>query len=231
LALLDLPAALSEHGYDTVQICHFHLPSRSPEYLVSLRAALQEAGITLDALLVDDGDLTDPHHADETEAWMAGWLKDAATLGATRVRLMVGAAEPSSEVVRESAGRLARLAAAHPEVRIVIENWTGVLRDATSVLAVMAEAGGAVGLLADLGNWRGPDRFAELARIAPLAETCHAKCRFTGSEPDAEEFQRGLQILKDAGYTGPMALIYDGADDDEWGKLEEVYALSQGVAR
>jgi sugar phosphate isomerase/epimerase len=230
LALLDLPAALREHGYDTLQICHFHLPSRSPEYLDSLRAALQDAGVTLDALLVDDGDLTDPHHADETEAWMAGWLKDAAALGATRVRLMVGAAEPTPEVIRESARRLARLAAAHPDVRIVIENWTGVLRDADSVLAVLEATGGAVGLLIDLGNWRGPDRFSELARIAPLAETCHAKCHFTGSEPDGVEFQRGLQILKDAGYTGPMALIYDGVDDDEWEKLARVDALCQEVA-
>src|SRR5919112_5136340 len=82
LALLDLPAALREHGYDTLQICHFHLPSRSPEYLASLRTALQDAGITLDAILVDDGDLTDKDHADETDAWMAGWLKDAAALGA-----------------------------------------------------------------------------------------------------------------------------------------------------
>lgn len=224
LALLDLPAALREHGYDTLQICHFHLPSREPQYLASLRAALQEAGITLDALLVDDGDLTGPH-AEETAAWMAGWLTDAAALGATRVRLMVGAAEPTQEVIRASAAHLARLAAAHPGVRIVIENWTGVLRDADAVLAVLAATGGSVGLLLDTGNWRGPDRFAELARIAPLAETCHAKCHFTGSEPDVEEFQRALAILREAGYRGPLALIYDGADDDEWGMLERVDAL------
>ncbi len=230
LELLELPAALRAHGYDTLQICHFHLPARSPDYLASLRAALQDAGISLDALLIDDGDLTDQQHADEIEAWMAGWLKDAAVLGATRVRLMVGAAEPTPEVIRESAARLTRLAAAHPGVRIVIENWTGVLRDAHSVQAVLEATGGAVGLLIDLGNWRGPDRFAELARIAPLAETCHAKCHFTGSEPDVAEFQRGLLILKDVGYTGPMALIYDGVDDDEWEKLDRVDALCQEVS-
>lgn len=225
LALLDLPAALREHGYDTLQICHFHLPSRAPEYLASLRAALQDAVITLDALLVDDGDLTDPEHADQVETWMAGWLETAAALGAARVRLMVGAAESTPEVIRGSSARLARLAATHPGVRVVIENWTGVLRDADSVLAVLEATDGHVGLLIDLGNWRGPDRFAELARIAPCAETCHAKCHFTGSEPDVEEFQRALAILREAGYTGPMVLIYDGVDDDEWDKLERVAAL------
>lgn len=231
LALLDLPAALRDHGYDTLQICHFHLPSRAPEYLASLREALRDAGVTLDAVLVDDGDLTDAAHADQIEAWMAGWLETATALGARRVRLMVGDAEPTPEVIAQVAARLSRLARAHPDARIVIENWTGVLQDADAVQAVLVATDGGVGLLIDLGNWdwRGADRFAQLARIAPLAETCHAKCRYTGSAPDAAEFQQGLGILRDAGYTGPMALIYDGADDDEWAKLAEVDGLTRAV--
>ena len=229
LALLDLPAALREHGYDTLQICHFHLPSRSPEYLASLRGALDDAGITLDGILVDDGDLTDADHADQTEAWMGTWLRDAAALRANRVRLMVGGGEPTPGIVREVAGRLSRLAAENPDVRIVIENWTGVLRDADSVQGVLEAVNGSIGLLIDLGNWRGPDRFTELERIAPLAETCHAKCRFIGSEPDTDEFQQGLRILRDTDYTGPMALIYDGVDDDEWAKLDRIDALCREV--
>lgn len=229
MALLDLPAALRSHGYDAVQICHFHLPSRSAEYLAQLRTALDDAGITLEALLVDDGDLTDPEHADQVEAWMSEWLRVAEALGATRVRLTTGHAEPTPERIRECAGRLARLAEAHPGVRVVIENWGGMLRDAQSVQTLLRETDGAVGLLIDLGNWHGPDKYAELARIAPFAESCHAKCRFRGAEPDAEDYRRSLQILKDAGYRGPLALIYDGPDDDEWAKLELEYGICREV--
>ncbi|MBI4900350.1 MAG: sugar phosphate isomerase/epimerase, partial [Actinobacteria bacterium] len=57
LALLDLPSELAARGYDTVQLCHFHLPSRDRSYLDELRSALGDAGIALDALLVDAGDL------------------------------------------------------------------------------------------------------------------------------------------------------------------------------
>src|SRR5262245_39111466 len=64
LTLLDLPAELRHHGYDTVQICHFHLPQRSPAYLNELRAVLAASEIALDALLIDDGDLTHPDDAD-----------------------------------------------------------------------------------------------------------------------------------------------------------------------
>jgi len=229
LALLDLPDALRRHGYDAVQICHFHLPSTSPEYLAQLRAALHKADVALEALLVDDGDLTDPDHADRVEAWMGQWLDVAGALGATRARLIVGRADPTPARIRECAGRLVRLAGAYPEVRIVIENWSGMLQDARSVQALLQETGGAVGLLIDLGNWRGPHKYAELARIASRAESCHAKCHFTGVEPDADDFRRSLRVLKDAGYTGSLTLIYDGSDDDEWAKLELEHELCRGV--
>src|SRR3954452_2036581 len=91
LALLDLPEALKRHGDDALQICHFHLPSCSPDYLEELRSALHEANIELDTLLIDDGDLTTPE-ADRVEAWLSEWLDIAVALGATRARLMGGQA-------------------------------------------------------------------------------------------------------------------------------------------
>src|SRR5215213_4643479 len=64
LPLLDLPAALRTHGYAEVQICHFHLLSRSASYLGELRAALAESQIKLEAILIDDGDLTSQEDGD-----------------------------------------------------------------------------------------------------------------------------------------------------------------------
>ena len=229
LSLLELPEALRRHGFDALQICHFHLPLTDPSYLADLRAALGDAGITLEALLVDDGDLTAPEQADRIDAWMEHWLEVGRTLGATRARLQVGRAAPTPEVIAASASRLVRIAGEHPDIRIVIENDRGTLRDAYALLALLAATDGAVGLLLDTGNWQGPQAETDMARVAPMAETCHAKCRFTGSEPEADEFGRALRILKDAGYAGPLALIYDGPDDDEWDKLEIVAALCDEV--
>jgi sugar phosphate isomerase/epimerase len=203
---------------------HVHSPSREQSYLAELRAALEEASITLDALLVDDGDLTAPD-ADAAEAWIGGWLDAAAVLGAKRARVAAGKADPAPETLREGATRLARLAASHPEVRVVTENWWGMLPDADAVLTLLEQTGESVGLLIDLGNWSGPDKYEQLARIAPLAETCHAKCRFTEDGPDREDYRKALQVLADAGFDGPLALIYDGPDDDEWGCLDVEYGI------
>ena len=229
LALLELPAELQRRGYDTLQVCHFHLPSRSPSYLEEFRAALGESEIALDALLVDHGDLTDRDDADLHEAWIDGWLEVAAALGARRARVSAGRSAPSVETLRESARRLIRLASAHPEVRVVTENWMEMMPDADTTLALLEETGDAVGLLIDLGNWRGPDKYRDLSRIAPFAETCHAKCHFTGADADSEDFRVSLQVLHEAGYDGPLALIYDGNDDDEWAMLDIEYDLVRSV--
>ena len=229
LALLELPTELRHHGYDTVQICHFHFPSRDPGYLSELRSALRDAEIELDAVLIDDGDLTHPNEADDHEAWISGWLDDAVTLGARRARVVAGKSAPTPERLAESARRLGRLAASHADVRVVTENWMDLLPTAAEVHAVLQPNDGAVGLLIDLGNWTGPSKYDELAAVAALAETCHAKCRFDSAGPDTADFRQSLQVLRTAGYGGPPALIYDGPDDDEWAALDQEDAVVRGV--
>lgn len=229
LPLMDLPAALREHEYDALQLCHFHLPSQSPEYLAALRASFAASEIDLDALLIDDGDLVDPVDADQHEAWIGHWLDVAVALGAKRARISAGRSAPTPEGLQSSAERMVRLAKSHPDVRLITENWLEMLPDADSVLALREHTGDAVGLMIDLGNWKGETKYDELARIAPLAESCHAKCHFTGTEPDLEDFVACLEILKNADFSGPMALIYDGESDDEWDNLDREFAMVQEV--
>ncbi|HYH12429.1 MAG TPA: hypothetical protein VD789_08765 [Thermomicrobiales bacterium] len=228
LPLLELPAELQRHGYQTLQLVHFHIPSRERAYLDGLRAALDESGVTLDALLIDDGDLTS-QDADAAEAWIGEWLDAATVLGARRARVGAGKADPTPETIRGSAERLARLAATHPDIRVVTENWWAMLPDADAVHSLLEATEDSVGLLIDLGNWSGPDKYEQLARIAPLAETCHAKCRFSESGPDRQDYMKSLQILNDAAFDGPLALIYDGPDDDEWACLDIEFEIVSEV--
>ena len=79
--------------------------------------------------------------------------------------------------------------------------------------------------LIDLGNWTGAAKYDDLAKLAPRAETCHAKCHFTAVGPNEDDFRRSLIVLKDAGFSGPLALIYDGPDADEWANLDREWAI------
>ncbi|HET9647975.1 MAG TPA: TIM barrel protein [Microlunatus sp.] len=230
LSLLELPAELSGHGYRSVQLCHFYLPHTDPGYLDEVRAALDAAGVELECFLVDDGDLTASAGADEQEAWLSGWLDVAEQLRAPRVRIPAGKQAPTPERLAESAARLRRLAAGHRSVRVVTENWHALLPDAAAVTTVLDAGEGEVGFLIDLGNWRGPDKYEQLARVAARAETCQAKCRIAeNGELDLEDYRASLGVLRDAGYSGPLAMVYDGPDPDEWGHLEQAYAVVREV--
>ncbi|MCO5219030.1 MAG: hypothetical protein M9909_09390 [Thermomicrobiales bacterium] len=101
--------------------------------------------------------------------------------------------------------------------------------DADAVATILDAAGDSVGLLIDLGNWRAPEKYDELASIASLAEDCHAKCSFTAAGPDEEDFVRSLTILRDAGFSGPISLIYDGPDNDEFTHLDEEWVIVEKV--
>lgn len=228
LTLLELIPDLAARGYTTLQICHFHLASSDEGYVAQVRTALAEHSIVLDMLLIDDGDLTAPN-TELQLAWYNHWLNVAEALGAQRARLCVGRSEPTEELLATSGMHLAALADAHPNVRVVTENWMEMTPNAATLLTALGAAGENVGLLIDLGNWAAPDKYEELARIAPLAESCHAKCAFDTNGPDEDDYRRSLTILKDAGFTGPIALIYDGPNDDEWAGLETEWRIVQDV--
>ncbi|GAA3605195.1 TIM barrel protein [Microlunatus ginsengisoli] len=232
LPLLELPAALAEHGYRSAQLCHFYLPTVEPGYLAELRDAFDRAGVQLECFLIDEGDLAhpDPAVSAAQQDWIAGWLDVAAALGAPRARVVAGKQPPSPGALDTSARGLSRLAERHTDVRIVTENWHALLPDAASVLGLLDRTEGRIGFLVDLGNWSGPTKYAELAAVAGRAETCQAKCRTEADDRlDLADYRSSLEVLRDAGYDGPLALVYDGPDSDEWANLEAEYALVDQV--
>lgn len=227
-SLLELLPELAARGYSQLHICHFHLQSRDVDYLNQVRTALAVHGITLDMLLIDDGDLTAPD-LDRQLAWYHDWLRVAEVLGAKRARISAGRANPTPDRLRASGRHMAGLAQDHPQARVVTENWLEMTPDATSTLSVLDAAGDDVGLLIDLGNWRGSEKYRELATIAPKAESCHAKCHFSPAGPDETDFRTGLRLLKDAGFDGPLALIYDGPDANEWAGLDREWDVVASI--
>lgn len=230
LPLIQLPEKLATFGIHTLEICHFHLPSTDPGYLHELRAALESAGIELFSLLVDGGDLTDPTHADRDQAWIAGWLEVAAALGAARSRVIAGRSAPSDDVLAQSVARLAELAgrAEALGLRLMTENWLGMMATPAQVLSVLDRLEGRLGLCADFGNWSGAQKYADLAAILPRAESCHAKAHFGRDGIDREDYVRCLELTRTAGFAGPYTLIYDGPDPDEWAGLAVEKTLVEG---
>jgi sugar phosphate isomerase/epimerase len=222
-SLLELPARIVGAGIHTLEICHFHLPSREPAYVQQLRDAIEDAGVELWSLLIDGGDIAHPVHHERDVAWVEQWLDVAAALGAKNARVSGGKQEPGRQAVARSKQNLQRLAvaAAARGVRLATENWQNLLSRPEIVLEVLDDLDGAVGLCADFGNWSGPQKYDDLAQIFPRAESCHAKCHFSApGQMDRADFERCLELTRQAGFAGPYTLIYDGPGDDELAALQ-----------
>ncbi|MEX0853293.1 MAG: TIM barrel protein [Bauldia sp.] len=223
LAILDLPAALARRGFDRLHLCHFHVARRDQAWFGEFRAALAEAGVRLTVLLIDDGDIGHPADARRDIDWIAGWIDDAAALGAEAARVIAGKQKPSPAALDRSVAGLAELSrrGADQGVHIITENWFDLTAGATEVNAILDRLDGSVGLIADFANWKAPAKYGDLAAIFGRATDAHATCYFPMPQVmDTHDYGRILGIAGQAGYAGPYTLIYNGPSDDEWQAIE-----------
>jgi hypothetical protein len=220
IELLELPALLAAHGYTAMQLCHFHLPSREPAYLAELKQALSASQISLHAVLIDDGDPSDPVNAARDMAWISGWTDTAEELGAAHVRIIAGKQETSPEGIQRAAANLKTLASGR-SLRVETENWFPLLASPAAVMEFLDRCEGTVGLCADWGNWSRPRKYDDLPLILPRAETCHAKLEFTAADQlDEEDAAACIGMTRSSGFAGTYVLVNGGMGDSEWAALD-----------
>lgn len=218
LSLLELPQALADFGIHTLEIVHFHLPSRDDAYLAELKAALANANVELFSLLIDDGDITHPTNGGRDSAWIGEWLELAANLGSKSARVIAGKQAPTPETLRLSIKRLEDLAtrAEALGIRLMTENWFETSSTVEAVTHILEDLNGRVGLCLDFGNWKGEDKYARFEQIASYAESCHTKAFFEDGVIDRGDYERCLTITQSAGFTGPYTLIFDSPEPADW---------------
>ncbi|SMQ85297.1 Sugar phosphate isomerase/epimerase [Devosia lucknowensis] len=222
-SLLGLPSVLANHGYHRLEVVSFHLRSRDPIYLAELRNQLDVSGVILQTLLIDAGDMTDPIDGQRDTRWIAGWLEVAQALGAENARVIAGKQKPSPETLARSVAGFHELLAvnAGSPVKLVTENWFDLLSTPEAVHELLDRLEGQVGLLADFGNWTGPDKYDGLKSIFPRASLCHAKASFADGQLDEADYGLCVGVAEEAGYRGPYTLIFDADHPGEWSGLAE----------
>jgi sugar phosphate isomerase/epimerase len=148
------------------------------------------------------------------------WIEVAERLGAPALRVFAGAGVPEGrrrEDVLEGVVESLRACAAHGErhgVIVVLQNHDGVLKTAADVLAVRERVGSDwLGLNVDIGSLRAGDPYAEIASLAPHADTWQIKeLVYREGAPEKADLRRVFSILRDAGYRGyaPLEILGPG---------------------
>jgi len=235
LTLLELPAQIAQRGIHALEICHFHLPSTTPEYLADLRQACQAAGVETYSILIDTGDITapDPAQREADLQTIRDWIDVAAELGAGRVRIVAGMQPPTPEVVQRSVEHMRELVsyAEQRGVKAITENWHATGLDPQALLAILDQCEGTLGLCADIGNAEGPDKYATLEKLLPRASSIHFKARYTpAGQIEPTDFARCRQLIEAAGFQGIVTVIY-GDTDREWAAVEQLVETLQPLVR
>ena len=223
MPLLELPAFIAKDGIRLMELCNTHLPSLDDAYLAQMRAALDEAGVTLVNLLVDTGNLSAGDEAEwrgEIEA-AKRWQDVALKLGAKGVRLDCGTEAPTDGAIKRSSAALRELAdyGAGLDLNTTTENWRTTSVQSETLLRILGETGRPLKLCVDFGNAsKTGDKYGTMQALLPYASSLHCKGYFHDGALDAAEFRHSMALVKAADFAGHVVLIDDGTDD-EWDKV------------
>ena len=232
IGLLDVPGQAAGHGIGTIELCHFHFPSVDSSYLDELVDAISRANVELFSILIDTGDIThhDPESREIDLATIRYWIDIAAEVGAEHVRIIAGEAEADEETIELAVSGLKELAvyADRQGVKTLTENFKQLARRPETVLDIVERCDGQVGLCADFGNFPEESRTEDLAAVLPKANSIHAKADYVDGEMNREAYTRNVMLALDAGFDGPMSLIYQDAGG-VWDRLDEMRDVTLDV--
>jgi len=246
----------SRLGVATVELCQIQFGDSTPGRIAGLRSALDAAGVTVLTVPIDVGDLAGgpTEHLEEDLATITRWFDIAQTLGARFVRVNVGKPEGGRSWADRGdfldAMRLLCHRAALRQLRLLVENLGGESSNPEFLLRLQNELGAEnIGILLDLGNFEPIQSVAQarfsgehpldsaletdvvyqrIAAIAPFADLIHSKAYDPVSDGShLLDLEKALSIVAEAGFTGDIAIEWEGLNGDPWERTAETLAMTR----
>jgi sugar phosphate isomerase/epimerase len=190
--------------------------------LAKLKLHAQRAGITLSGGAIRN-DFCQPEGPalDADMAHTKQWIDRYAELGVSVIRIFAGKQPKGSDLnaTLKQCAYYVQIAcdyAAKKGVTLALENHGGVTALAEGLLTILKQVESqAFAVNFDSGNFRTTaDPYAELAQIAPYAANAQIKVEmFPSGVKEPTDLARVLKILREAGYSGWVALEYEAAEE------------------
>ena len=220
ITLLELPALLKKAGCGILEICHFHLPSIEEDYLQQLKQVLDDNSVTLENILIDAGNLSNPNESERlADIEMAKrWQRIAAQLGGKGNRIDCGTEPPTAKAIDRAVHSLSVLVehANSLKLHVTTENFRQTSQEADNLLEIMNKVRYPIKLCLDFGNAeKTADKFGTIEKLMPYGTSIHCKANYVNGEIDLDDLHKSLSYLKHSNFDGPITLIYDQTED-EW---------------
>ncbi len=221
--LFDFVDFCFQQGLPGAELTSYYFPEQvTDEYLWKLRRHCHLRGISVSGGAIrNDFCSTDEQRVADDVEHTKTWIDHYAKLGAPAIRIFAGKANDGEDLattLERCAGHCQAVCeyAAQRGVILALENHGGVTAKAEGLLEIVRNVEStAFGVNFDSGNFRSTaDPYAELEQIAPYAVNAQIKVEIApNGKKEPTDLPRVISILRDAGYSGWVALEYEASEE------------------
>ena len=212
-----------QQGLSGAELTSYYFPTTVDDaYLLKLKRHCHVHGVSVSGGAIrNDYCQSDPVGIARDLAHTRQWVEHYAKLGAPAIRIFAGSGQADEQLEKTLARcaqicQIACVAAAEQGVLLALENHGGVTARAEQLLDIVRQVDSpAFGVNLDSGNFHSSnDPYAELAMIAPYAVNAQIKVEMQiDGKAQPTDLPRVIQILREARYSGWVALEYEAAPD------------------
>jgi sugar phosphate isomerase/epimerase len=216
---IDLGARLD---LDALEFTQYYFPQTTPDYLAHLKGRCTRLGLDVSGTAVGNNFcVAEPAKLREEIASVKQWIEHSARLGAKTMRIFAGSVTKDDtedkararciEAIQETCDHAARYG-----ILLALENHGGIVTTIDQMLSVVkAVKHDWFGVNFDTGNFHSADPYADLERLAPYAVVTQIKTEIhrTGRDKEEADLKRLLDMLRNTGYRGYVALEYEAVED------------------
>jgi sugar phosphate isomerase/epimerase len=226
-AKLDMPGFIdycAAQGVEGAELTSYYFPPKvTDEQLLAIRRHAFVRGVSISGTSVGNNfALPKGPKLDAEIADVKHWIHCASVLGAPHIRVFAGAPPkdaPLDEMTRNCIAALEECCAQAGEKGIFLglENHGGIVAEPEGLLSIVrAVKSPWLGINLDSGNFHTADPYAALAQCAPYAVNVQIKTEIRAKdakEKSPADLPRLVNMLRDSGYQGWVALEYEAAED------------------
>jgi len=236
LTTLDFPAlAKSRFGIHAVEYVNqfFIDKAKDKKFFKELKQRTDDQGVKNVLIMIDaEGELGNLDHPARHQAVENHykWIEAANSLGCHAIRVNAAGKGSREEVSKAAIEGLHELSvfAKDFDINVIVENHGGYSSEGNWIAGVMNEVGlDNCGTLPDFGNFYEYDKYQGVKDMMPFAKGVSAKSNNFDQEGNesAIDYNKMLQIVKNANYHGYIGIEYEGPDEDEFKGIDATKQL------
>jgi sugar phosphate isomerase/epimerase len=215
---IDLAAELP---LDAVELTSYYWAETTDEYAAKLKEHAAKKKLAISGVPVGNNFCLKDEKAYRREIQLVkDWTARAAKVGAQTVRIFAGnlpkgdTLEDAQKRVVAAMNECCEVAEKHG-VLLALENHGGITDTPEHLLELVKPVKSKwLGVNIDTGNFRTPDPYADIAKIAPYGVVSQVKTEVSPNGKTVEaDLGRVIKILKDANFHGYVALEYEAKEE------------------